>query len=241
MQNHTIRNVALAVVAAAGTQFADAGTVFGLLSDGAVYEIDLATSAAPVRRVTLPYFGIGYQGLEVIPGTRKMIALNYARDLVEVNMDTWTARSFGTLMFPSGDLSAFTKDLSWNPATGTLETVCVTNNQPSIYRVDVATMRLTRVGLVTGVNGLSLGLAHDAAGRRILSPFSGPNRIYDLIAGTNGSFTAQARPGTISGFDFRSLSLDSQGSGKLYSSTPGAIIEVTATGTSSIVRTIPFG
>lgn len=241
MGNLTIRNAALAGVAAACTQFAAAGTVFGLLSDGGVYEIDLASNAAPVRRVTLPYLGVSYQGLEVIPGTRKMLALNYARNLVEVNLDTWATRSLGTLQFPANDFSAFTKDLSWNPASGTLETVCVTNNQPSIYRVDVATLRLTRVGLVTGVNGISLGLAHDASGRRILSPFSGPNRIYDLIAGTNGAFTAQARPGTMTGFDFRALSLDAQGTGKLYSSTAGEIVEVTATGTTTHVRTIPFG
>lgn len=231
----------MAALVASGACVASAGTVFGLVSDGGIYEIDLGSNAGPIRRATLPYLGAGYQGLEIVPGTRTMYAVNYARSLVEVNMDTWAVRTLGTLMFPTGDFSAFTKDLSWNPAAGVLETVCVTNNQPSIYRLDPSTLRLTRVGLVSGINGISLGFAHDAAGGRVLTPFSGPNRLMDLVPAANGSFMAQARAGTMTGFDFRSLAMDTRGTGKLYTSTSSAIVEVSAAGTSSVVRAIPFG
>jgi hypothetical protein len=241
MQQGSFKLAAGTALVAFASHTAAAGVAFGLLSDGRIFEIDLASNAAPVRRVTLPNAGTGFQGLEMIPGTRTMLAVNYGRNLFEVNMDTWAVRSLGTLMFPSGDFSAFTKDLSWNPATGTLETLCVTNNQPSIYRVDVANLRLTRVGIVTGMNGLWLGLAHDATGRRAISPQASPVRIHDLAAGTSGSFTAVPRAGTLTGFDFRALSLDYAGTGKLYTSSSTSIVEVTAAGTMTNVRAIPFG
>lgn len=230
-----------AALIAFASHTAAAGLAFGLLSDGRLFEMDLASNAAPVRRATLPSLGTGFQGLEMIPGTRTMLAVNYGRNLFEVNMDTWAVRSLGTLTFPSNDFSAFTKDLSWNPATGSLETVCVTNNQPSIYRVDVATLRLTRIGLVSGINGFSLGLAHDAAGQRMLTPFSAPNRIFDLHPATNGSFSAVARPATMTGTDFRALSLDHRASGRLYTSSASSIMEISASGATTTVRTIPFG
>ena len=217
-----------------------AGTIFGLLSDGSVYEMDPATNAAPIRRVVLPNVGVGYQGMEVVPGTNKMFAVTYARNLVEVNTQTWAVRSLGMLAFPSNDFSAFTKDLSWNPSTQSLETVCVTNNQPSIYRVDTTTLRLTRIGVVAGINGISWGLAHDQVGRRSITPMQAPNKLFDLTPAANG-FTAVPRSGTMSGSDFRGLYNDYRGSGTLYSSTANGLVRIDASGTTTQVRSLPFG
>ena len=75
----------------------------------------------------------------------------------------------------------------------------------------------------------------------MLTSFSSPNRIFDLQPATNGSFSAVARPATMSGSDFRALSLDHRASGRLYTSSASAIMEISASGATTAVRTIPFG
>jgi hypothetical protein len=231
VQSQIAMTAAILVVSCSVAASARASLAYGIDGNGAIYRFDIGAPTATFQFLhLLPPGNGGWEGLE-FDGAGNLWAMTYSRSFDRVDPATGIGTPIGNVQMPP-NFSGFTKDLSFNPATGQMEILAwgnavVGGGSNTIYALNTSTLAATLIGGVSpATTPICFGMATDAGGRRsILEPHAG--RVYDLLG--PAGLDATPRPVT-AGYTRNAIAIDRFGDGSMYVTTGNMLRRVGSDG-----------